>query len=75
MIKISSLAGLRASEEEEIVGLDSCEHGPASAYSGFSIMDISNTMTMDINENTSFGTDNYDEASAVQKDAALQDVE
>ena len=68
---IKALVGLRASEEEEIVGLDSCEHGLASAYSGFSIMDISNTMTMDINENTSLGTDNYDEASAVQKDAAV----
>ena len=31
------------------------EHGLASAYSGFSIMDVSNTMTMDINENTESG--------------------
>ena len=68
---IKALGGLRVSEEEEIVGLDACEHGLASAYSGFSIMDISNTMTMDINENTSLGTDKYDEASAVQKDAAV----
>ncbi|MCM1048217.1 MAG: ammonium transporter [Clostridiales bacterium] len=68
---IKATAGLRVSEEEEIVGLDSCEHGLASAYSGFSIMDISNTMTMDVNENTSLGTDDYDEASAVQKDAAV----
>ena len=28
------------------------EHGLPSAYAGFSIMDISNTMTMDVNENT-----------------------
>lgn len=68
---IKALVGLRVSEEEEIVGLDSCEHGLASAYSGFSIMDISNTMTMEINENTSLGTDSYEEASAVQKDAAV----
>ncbi|MCM1174859.1 MAG: ammonium transporter [Blautia sp.] len=68
---IKAVFGLRVSEEEEIVGLDSCEHGLASAYSGFSIMDISNTMTMDINENTSLGTDSYEEASNAQKDAAV----
>ncbi len=68
---IKAIVGLRVSEEEEIVGLDSCEHGLASAYSGFSIMDISNTMTMDINENTSLGTEDFDAASAVQKDAAV----
>ena len=68
---IKALVGLRASEEEEIVGMDSCEHGLASAYSGFSIMDISNTMTMEVNENTSLGTENYEETSAVQKDAAV----
>jgi len=70
-IAIRAVFGLRVSEEEEIVGLDSCEHGLASAYSGFSIMDISNTMTMDINENTSLGTDDYEKASNVQKDAAV----
>lgn len=68
---IKATAGLRVSEEEEIVGLDSCEHGLASAYSGFSIMDISNTMTMDVNENTSLGNDDFDTASSVQKDAAV----
>ena len=52
---IRAVVGLRVSEEEEIVGLDSTEHGLASAYSGFSIMDISNTMTMDVNENTDLG--------------------
>ena len=62
-IIIKAVLGLRVTEEEEIVGLDSCEHGLASAYSGFSIMDISNTMTMDVNENTSLGTDDYEEAS------------
>lgn len=69
---IKATTGLRASEEEEIVGLDVMEHGLASAYSGFSIMDVSNTMSMDINENTSLGTDDYESASQVQKDAAVQ---
>ncbi len=68
---IKATAGLRVSEEEEIVGLDSCEHGLASAYSGFSIMDISNTMTMSVNENTSLGASKYEEASDVQKEAAV----
>lgn len=69
---IKATIGLRVSEEEEIVGLDSCEHGLASAYSGISIMDISNTMTMDINENTSLGADDYEEASQAAKDAAVK---
>ncbi|MCM1088203.1 MAG: ammonium transporter [Muribaculaceae bacterium] len=70
-LAIKAIVGLRVSEEEEIVGLDSCEHGLPSAYSGFSIMDVSNTMTMDINENTSLGVEDYDEASAALKDAAV----
>ena len=69
---IKATIGLRVSEEEEIVGLDSCEHGIASAYSGFSIMDVSNTMTMDINENTNLGVSDYDSASKVQRDAAVK---
>lgn len=68
---IKACVGLRVSEEEEIVGLDSKEHGLVSAYSGFSIMDISNTMTMEVNENTDLGTDVYDRASDVQKAAAV----
>ena len=72
---IKATVGLRVSEEEEIVGLDSCEHGLASAYSGFSIMDISNTMTMDVNENTNLGTDNYEEASEAAKAAAVKVTE
>lgn len=32
---IKALVGLRVSEEEEIVGLDACEHGLESAYAGF----------------------------------------
>lgn len=69
---IKATVGLRASEEEEIVGLDVMEHGLASAYSGFSIMDVSNTMSMDINENTSLGMEDYDAASTVQKEAAVK---
>ena len=69
---IKAVIGLRASEEEEIIGLDATEHGLASAYSGFSIMDVSNTMTMDVNENTSLGVEDYNEASEVQKNAAVK---
>lgn len=72
---IKAVAGLRVTAEEEIVGLDSCEHGLPSAYAGFSIMDISNTMTMEVNENTDLGEDNYDSALAVQKDAAVKVVQ
>ena len=69
---IKSTVGLRASQEEEIIGLDATEHGLASAYSGFSIMDVSGAMVMDVNENTSLGVEDYDAASAVQKDAAVK---
>ena len=71
---IKAIFGLRVSEEEEIVGLDSCEHGLPSAYAGFSIMDIANTMTMDINENTDLGEPDYDKASETKKDMAVQVV-
>ena len=67
---IKATVGLRVSEE--IVGLDSCEHGLPSAYAGFSIMDISNTMTMEVNENTSLGVSDYDAASATMKEAAVK---
>ena len=71
---IKATVGLRVSEEEEIMGLDACEHGLPSAYAGFSIMDVSNTMTMDVNENTNLGSDEYKTASAAQKDAAVKVV-
>ncbi len=71
---IKAIFGLRVSEEEEIIGLDATEHGLASAYTGFSIMDVSNTMTMDVNENTNIGTDDYVSATEVQKDAAVKVV-
>ncbi len=68
---IKKTIGLRVSEEEEITGLDVTEHGLPSAYAGFAIMDISNTMTMSVNENTNLGQDNYDEASEAMKKAAV----
>ena len=71
---IKKTIGLRVTEEEEIVGLDSMEHGLASAYSGFAIMDVSNTLTMDVNENTDLGTPEYAEASQAKKDAAVKVV-
>ena len=63
---IRALVGLRVQDEEEIAGLDIREHGLASAYSGFSIMDISNTMTMELNEHTDLGTDVCDVAVGAQ---------
>lgn len=71
---IKAIVGLRVSEEEEIVGLDATEHGLTSAYAGFSIMDISNTMTMEVNENTDLGTEDYAAASTAQRDAAVKVV-
>ncbi len=68
---IKKTVGLRVSEEEEITGLDATEHGLPSAYAGFSIMDISNTMTMSVNENTNLGTENYDQASEAKRKAAV----
>lgn len=56
-LAIKAIVGLRVSEEEEIVGLDATEHGLPSAYAGFSIMDIANTMTMEVNEHTLLGKD------------------
>ena len=73
-IIIKALVGLRVSEEEELQGLDPVEHGLASAYSGFSILDVSNTMTMDINQNTSLGASDYEMSSEAQKNAAISVV-
>ena len=71
---IKAIFGLRVSEEEEITGLDATEHGLASAYAGFSLMDISNTMTMEVNENTSLGVEDYDQASEAMRNAAVKVV-
>ena len=71
---IKATVGLRVSEEEEIEGLDSCEHGLASAYAGFSLMDVSGSMIMEENENTQLGVSEYEAASEVQKNAAVKVV-
>ena len=67
---IKAIVGLRASEEEEITGLDVTEHGLVSAYSGFSIMDTTDNM-MAVNENTDLGVSEFDKASDTLKDAAV----
>ncbi|SCW70229.1 ammonium transporter, Amt family [Ruminococcaceae bacterium YRB3002] len=69
-VAIKKTIGLRASEEEEITGLDITEHGLVSAYSGFSIMDTTDNM-MAVNENTDLGVAEFDKASEVIKDAAV----
>ena len=69
---IKATIGLRVTEEEEIIGLDGPEHGLTSAYAGFSMMDISNTMIMEENANTVLGEEDYERASKVQKAAAVQ---
>ncbi len=51
---LNKTVGLRVSEEEEITGLDLKEHGLASAYAGFSIMDITEGV-MQENEKTDLG--------------------
>ena len=67
---IKMTVGLRVSQEEEIVGLDSMEHGLASAYAGFSIMDATAGGMVE-NENTDLGQGEYDKASAVQKSVSV----
>ena len=67
---IDKTIGLRVTEEEEIVGLDAKEHGLASAYAGFSIMDITDA-TMSENENTDLGQSDYAKASETQKNASV----
>ena len=69
---IRAIFGLRVTKEEEIIGLDQTEHGLPSAYAGFAIMDISNTMTMDVNENTSLGTEEYEKADEFERNAAVK---
>ena len=69
---IKKTIGLRVTEEEEITGLDATEHGLPSAYAGFAIMDISNTMTMAVNENTNLGHDSFESAPEFVKDTAVK---
>ncbi len=71
---IKAAVGLRVTEEEEIEGLDSTEHGLTSAYAGFSLMDVAGSMIMEENENTQLGVSEYEGASQAQKDAAVKVV-
>ncbi len=68
---IDKFIGLRVPAEVEIDGLDLHEHGLASAYSGFSISDVTN-MEMDVNENTDLGEDDIEKASDAQIAAAVK---
>ena len=67
---IKAIFGLRVSEEEELEGLDVTEHGLVSAYSGFSIMDVTDSY-MNANENTSLGVEDYDKASEAKRNASV----
>ncbi len=67
---IKAIFGLRVTEEEEIIGLDSTEHGLSSAYAGFSIMDTTDGM-MDVNDNTDLGESTYEAASETKRQAAV----
>jgi Amt family ammonium transporter len=67
---IKAIFGLRVSEEEEITGLDATEHGLASAYAGFSIIDMSSTATTEAN--TNLGVSSYEDASETVKNAAVK---
>ena len=67
---IKAIFGLRVSEEEELEGLDVTEHGLVSAYSGFSIMDVTDSY-MNANENTSLGVSDYDKASEAKRNASV----
>ena len=67
---IRKTVGLRVPEEEEIEGLDATEHGLASAYAGFSIVDMTSA-AMVANENTSLGTSEHERASEAARKAAV----
>lgn len=71
---IKLIFGLRVSEEEEIEGLDIKEHGLASAYAGFSIVDMTGAQ-MSANENTNLGEEDYGKASEAQKNASVPVVD
>ena len=73
LIKIT--VGLRVSAKAEMVGLDQAEHGLATAYAGFSVMDIDNTMEMAINEQTVLSVeDKADHRNIMGKDMDNSDI-
>ena len=67
---IKAIFGLRVTTEEEIEGLDVKEHGLASAYAGFSVVDMTGA-AMSQNENTNLGVADYEKASEAMKEAAV----
>lgn len=71
---IDKTIGLRVPAKIEIDGLDVHEHGLTSAYSGFSITDVTD-MTVEANENTDLGENEYEKASDAQKNAAIKVAE
>lgn len=71
---IDKTVGLRVPAKIEIDGLDVHEHGLTSAYSGFSITDVTD-MTVEANENTDLGENEYEKASDAQKNAAIKVAE
>ena len=71
---IDKTVGLRVPAKIEIDGLDVHEHGLTSAYSGFSITDVTD-MTVEANENTDLGENEYEKASDAQKNAAVKVTE
>ena len=71
---IKKTMGLRVTEEEELTGLDATEHGLTSAYAGFGIMDVTDSV-MEENENTDLGVREYETASPAMRDAAIKVTE
>ncbi|MDD4851088.1 MAG: ammonium transporter [Gemmiger sp.] len=71
---IDKTIGLRVSEEEEIEGLDPTEHGLPSAYAGFALMDVSNSLVTATNANTDLGEGDITKASPAKVAAAVQVV-
>ena len=64
---IKATVGLRVSEEEEIIGLDACEHGLENAYAGISLGDtLSGSATLPTYNTTEKGDTPIDQAIPVQ---------
>ena len=64
---IKATVGLRVSEEEEIIGLDACEHGLENAYAGISLGDtLSGSATFPTYNTTEKGDTPIDQAIPVQ---------
>lgn len=66
---IKKIFGLRVLREEELKGLDLTEHGLASAYFGFNIIDTPKIVT--INENIILNNKNYEKATEIEKNISV----